>query len=333
VPENAPNIFAINLFASEKDGFLEQIQQKDIPHSPLYPVVRGRLSAVNDQAVREYASKESGRRDESLNRDLALTWGFELPKDNKIIAGVWHDLAQPPELNTVSVEEGLAENLEINLGDTLEFTIETHKVQALVASIRSVEWESFTPNFYMIFYPGSLEGLPTTYIASLHLKKEQRSLLPALIKQFPSATFFDVEFLLNRIRGIAQQISYAVETILYFSLFASLIVFIAIEMILRHYRGYSTAIFKAVGAKVKLIQKVFRLQFIIIGLIAGIIAYVLNVIISFVLSTYLIEGDYIFNYKTAILCLLIAPLLVLGAGYLSIQRTSQIPAKQLLSEN
>ena len=333
VPENAPNMFVINLFETEKDDFLAELQHRDIPHSPLYPIVRGRLSAVNDQPVREYASKESGRQDESLRRDLALTWNFELPKDNLIVAGSWHDAAQPAVENTVSVEEGLADNLEIELGDTLEFTIETQKIQALVTSIRSVEWESFTPNFYMIFYPGSLKGLPTTYIASLHLKKEQRTLLPEIIKQFPSATFFDVKFLLNRIRGIAQQISYAVETILYFSLFASLIVFIAIEMILRHYRSYSTAIYKAVGARVKLIQKVFRLQFIIIGLIAGIIAYVLNVIISFVLSAYLIEGDYIFNYKTAILCLFITPLLVLGAGYLSIQRTSQIPAKQLLSEN
>ncbi len=333
VPENAPNIFVINLFESEKDDFLDELRKTDIPHSPLYPIVRGRLSTVNNQPIRVYASKESGRQDESLSRDLALSWNFELPKDNKIVEGSWHDVAQPQEINTVSVEQGLAENLEIELGDTLEFTIETQKVQAMVTSIRSVEWESFTPNFYMIFYPGSLEELPTTYLASLHLKKEQRSLLPELIKQFPSATFFDVEFLLNRIRGIAQRISYAVETILYFSLFASLVVFIAIEMILRHYRTYSTAIYKALGARVKLIQKIFRSQFIIIGLIAGMIAYALNVIIGFVLSIFLIEGDYILNYKTAILCLLIAPLLVLGAGYLSIQRTSQIPAKQLLSEN
>ena len=129
-----------------------------------------------------------------------------------------------------------------------------------------------------------------------------------------------------------QQISTAVETILYFSLFASLIVFIAIEMILRHYRSYSTAIYKAVGARSELIQKVFRLQFIFIGLIAGTIAYLLNLSIGFIISTYLIEGDYVFNIKTAILCLFIVPILVLVSGYFSIQRTRQTPAKQLLTE-
>ncbi len=337
VPDNAPNIFVINLFENEKQSFLDKVKEQGLTHSPLYPVVRGRLSAINGQPIREYASKETERQDESLGRDLALTWNIQLPKDNKIIQGDWHSehlIQERQEIEaTVSVEEGLAENLEITLGDKLSFTVETQIVEAEVTSIRSVEWESFTPNFYMIFYPGVLDGLPVSYMGSMHLDKQQRPMLRSFVKQFPSATFFDVDFLLNRIRGIAKKISYAVETVLYFALFASVLVFISIEMILRKNRSYSTAIFKAVGADTKLVQKVFRTQFLLIGLIAGIIAYLLNLVISFVLSNYLIEGQFVFNYKTAILCLLVAPLLVLVAGYLSIQRTKQIPVKQLLIES
>ena len=332
VPENAPNFFAINLFVEDKPVFLAELQKNNITHSPLYPIVRGRLSAINGEPVRKYVSKEKVRKDESLNRDLALSWGLELPPDNKIISGKWHELEDSPEQITVSVEEGVAENLKIVLGDTLEFTIETHKVEALVTSIRSVEWESFTPNFYMIFYPGSLDGLPVTYLSSMHLKEFQRTLLPTFIQKFPNVTFFDVDFLLTRIRGIMRQISTAVETILYFSLFASLIVFIAIEMILRRYRSYSVAIYKAVGAKSEFIQKVFRSQFIFIGLISGAIAYFLNISIGFIISIYFIEGDYVFNIKTAILCLLIVPALVLTSGFFSIQRVNQTPAKKLLTE-
>ncbi len=337
VPDNAPNIFVINLFENEKQSFLDKVKEQGLTYSPLYPVVRGRLSAINGQPIREYASKETERQDESLGRDLALTWNMQLPKDNKIIQGDWHSehlIQERQEIEaTVSVEEGLAENLEITLGDKLSFTVETQIVEAEVTSIRSVEWESFTPNFYMIFYPGVLDGLPVSYMGSMHLDKQQRPMLRSFVKQFPSATFFDVDFLLNRIRGIAKKISYAVETVLYFALFASVLVFISIEMILRKNRSYSTAIFKAVGADTKLVQKVFRTQFLLIGLIAGIIAYLLNLVISFVLSNYLIEGQFVFNYKTAILCLLVAPLLVLVAGYLSIQRTKQIPVKQLLIES
>ena len=333
VPDNAPNIFALNIFEEEKEQFLDILNNKGLMHSPLYPVVRGRLSAVNDQPIRQYASKESDRQDESLSRDLALTWNIKLPKDNKIVQGEWHGNKQNQNMASVSVEQGLAKNLEIELGDKLAFTIDTQTVEAKVTSIRSVEWESFTPNFYMIFYPGVLDGLPTTYLASLHLEQSQRSMLRKFVQQFPTATFFDVDFLLNRIRGIAQKISYAVETVLYFALFASILVFISIEMILKKYRIYSTAVFKAVGADTKLIQNVFRAQFILVGLIAGVVAYILNLVVSFILSNYIIEGAFIFNSKTAILCLLLAPLLVLIAGYLSIQRTKQIPVKQLLVES
>ena len=332
VPENAPNIFAINLFDKDKPAFLEALVNYKIDHSPLYPIVRGRLSAVNDVAIHEYASKESERQDESLDRDLALTWNLQLPKDNKIIQGEWHKSQASDQGNAVSIEQGIAENLAVELGDTLTFTIETATVSTIVTSVRSVEWESFSPNFYMIFSPGTLDGLPTSYMTSLRLNNQQRTILPTLVELFPSATFFDVDFLLSRIRGITQKISYAVETVLYFALLSSILVFISIEMILRKHRIYSTAIFKAIGADTNLIQKVFRIEFILIGLISGVIAYILNLCISFGVTNYIIDGDLIFNGKTAFLCLVIAPVTVLIAGYISVFRTTQVSVIKLLSE-
>jgi putative ABC transport system permease protein len=332
VPENAPNIFAINIFEKDKPEFLLSLDEFKIDHSPLYPIVRGRLSAVNNVLIQQYASQESERHEESLTRDLALTWNLVLPKDNEIIEGEWHTSKFIDQANTVSIEQGIAENLAIKLGDTLAFTIETQTVSAVVTSIRSVEWESFSPNFYMMFSTGALDELPMSYMTSLRIDKQQKTILPTLVKLFPSATFFDVDFLLNRIRGITQKISYAVETVLYFALLSSFLVFISIEMILRKHRIYSMAIFKAVGADTKLIQKIFRIEFILIGLISGVIAYILNLCISFGITNYIIDGDVIFNVKTAFLCLVIAPVIVLIAGYVSVFRTRQVSVIKLLSD-
>ena len=149
VPENAPNVFAINLLEKETQRFQAFLDQYKINHSPLYPIIRGRLSAVNQILINEYTSAESGLNDESLERDLALTWSRDLPENNKILNGEWHKVDE--QINRVSVEEGIAENLEIEIGDTLTFTVEAEKISAVVTSIRSVEWESFMPNFYMIF--------------------------------------------------------------------------------------------------------------------------------------------------------------------------------------
>lgn len=330
VPKNAPNVFAINLLEKETQRFQAFLDQYKINHSPLYPIIRGRLSAVNQILINEYTSAESGLNDESLERDLALTWSRDLPENNKILNGEWHKVDE--QINRVSVEEGIAENLEIEIGDTLTFTVEAEKISAVVTSIRSVEWESFMPNFYMIFSPGTLDELPTTYIASLYIDKEERTLIRDFVEAFPSATFFDVDFLLNRIRQIANKVSYAVETVLYFSLLASLLIFISIEMILHKYRTYSTAIFKAVGADINLVQKVFRTEFILIGIMSGVIAYLLNTIVSIGVSNYVIEGNYVFNMKTAILCLVIAPLMVVITGYITVHRTKQTSVSALIAE-
>lgn len=333
IPDDAPNIFVINLFEDDKQTFFDELTKRKLGHSPVYPIARGRLSAVNDVPIREYASKETERQDESLGRDLSLTWSSELAADNEIVQGEWHDSKIDTGENSVSVEQGLAENLEIKLGDRLTFTIETKTVTAVVSSIRTVEWESFMPNFYMIFSPGTLDNFPITYLSSFLLESEERVILREFVSLFPSATFFDVDFLLNRIRGISEKISYAVEMVLYFALVSCLLVFISIELILRQYRIYSTAIFKAVGASTSLLQRIFRIEFLLVGFIAGIVAYLLNVIVSFAISNYIIEGDFILNIKTAILCIIIAPLMVLLAGFISIHRTKQVSVNSLLRES
>ncbi|MEM8845337.1 MAG: FtsX-like permease family protein, partial [Pseudomonadota bacterium] len=178
----------------------------------------------------------------------------------------------------------------------------------------------------------TLDEFPSTYITSLYLTEQQRPLISSFVKNYPSATFFDLDFVLERAHSIIEKVGYAVEAILYFSLISSILVFIAIEMILRRYRLYSVAIFKAVGASTKLIQKIFRTEFILIGLFSGLIAYVLNMMVTLIITHYVIDGGFIFNPKTVILCFVITPLIVYCAGYLSIDRTKRQPIGSLLKE-
>lgn len=332
VPEDAPNFFVINLFEQNKKSFIDELNQLGLASSELYPIVRGRLTTINNRPVREVVSKESRRGDNILNRDLALTSATSVPKDNAIIQGKWHQESSPHAYNSISIESELAEKLGIILDDELEFTVDTATVKGKITSIRTVEWESFTPNFYMIFAPENLDHLPTTYIGSFKLTQEQRPFISSLVNKFPNASFFDVDFLLKRIQGISKQISFAIEIILYFSLAASLIVFTAIELILHHSRVYSTAVYKAVGAQTSLIKRIFRSQFIIVGITAGLFAYILNIIIGFTLTQFIIESEFVFNYKTALLCLLFTPLLIVISGLISVQKTQQTPAKKLLEQ-
>lgn len=331
IPGDAPNFFAVNLLPETLPRFQALLRDHAVAHSPPYPVVRGRLAAVRGVAIRQYEAQ--GHEHESLDRDLALTWSDQLPYDNAIVAGAWHQAGPvTPAAAEVSVEQEVAEALDIRLDDQLTFTVATQRVSARVTSIRTVQWESFTPNFYMIFRPGSLQGLPYTGLQSMYIEARQRPLLPQLAAAFPEVSFLDVDFLLQRIRLIIDQLSNTVNIILWLALFSGFLVFVASEMILRRGRSYSVALCKALGASSTQVQAIFRLQLLLVGGSAGVLAWSLNALAQWLVVNWYIEGPWVFNPVTTLCCLLGAPLAVYLAGYLSLRRYSRAPVSGLLAE-
>ena len=327
VPADAPNFFAINLGDADVEPFAAVLERNAIPHSPLYPIVRGRPSQVNGETIEDYVSKDARRDHESLRRDLSLTWSWQLPKGNRITAGAWHSPGAPPG---ISVEQELAENLGWQLGDELGFIINTQTLRATITSIRSVDWESFTPNFYIIFTPGMMDGLPATHLASLRLEQRQRTLIADMVRQFPSATFFDVAFLLERIRAIIGQLGSAVSILMYGALLAGVLVFVVVEAICQGQRRQMSALCRAMGARAAWVRRIYRWQFVGIGLLAGALGYLINTLVGIFASWWILETPWIFNPTTALLCLTVPPLLCLATGTIALKRGGHTPLTTLL---
>src|SRR5690606_35764730 len=175
---------------------------------------------------REHVTKDSpGER--AINRDLSLTWAADLAPDNMLREGHWW--AQPPsgEQHQVSIEAELADSLGVALGDRLGFLVGGRSLDAEVSSIREVNWDNFTPNFYMVFSPGALDGAPTTLLTSFHLPSEQRDQLRQLTRAFPAMTLLEVEAILDQLRDILAQVTLAVEYVLIFVLLAGFTVLFA----------------------------------------------------------------------------------------------------------
>ncbi|MGB5306561.1 MAG: FtsX-like permease family protein, partial [Gammaproteobacteria bacterium] len=167
LPVDAPNHFAINILPEQRAAFQAFMDTSGITTAQLYPMVRGRLMEINGTTVRKAVTKEA-RSDNAINRELNLTWTTELQSDNRILKGRWWQ-PQDTGISRVSVESKLAERMGIELGDTLGFAIGAQRFSAVVASIRSVQWDSFRPNFYMVFPPEVIERFPATYMTSFYL--------------------------------------------------------------------------------------------------------------------------------------------------------------------
>lgn len=295
LPDDAPNHFALNILPAEQQAFTQTLEHIGARSAPLYPVIPGRLVSINGEPVRTEVTKEDRNQDRgtrAINRDLSLTWSATLPADNQLREGQWWDSAGQPDTARVSIEAELADSLGVSLGDTLGFVIEGRQLDAQVSSIRTVEWDNFTPNFYMIFAPGDLDGLPATLLTSFYLPPEQREQLRQLNRQFPAMTLLEVAPLLAQIRGILQQVTLAVEYVLVFVLLAGLTVLFAALQATLDERLHQGALLRTLGAGRALLRRASWMEFLLLGLLAGLLAVVAAELATWALYRFALNLDW-----------------------------------------
>ncbi|WP_312921911.1 ABC transporter permease [Stutzerimonas nitrititolerans] len=331
LPADAPNHFVLNVLPADRDAFNERVQALSTSSVPLYPVVPGRLVAINYEPVRQLVSKES-QGERAVRRDLSLTWAEELPADNHLTAGTWWQPGSAAELPGVSVEAELAESLQLQLGDRLSFTVGGLTRDVTVTSLREVNWDSFQPNFYMIFEPGTLQDMPTTYMTSFHLPPGRDRELVQLARDFPSATLLQVEALLGQLRSILAQVSLAVEYVLLFVLAAGLAVLFAGLQATLDERIRQGALLRALGADRALLLKARRTEFGLLGATSGLLAALGCELVSALLYQFVFDLRWQ-PHPWLLLLPLVGALLVGGAGVLGTRRALNASPLNVLRES
>lgn len=314
LPERAPNHFVVNVLPGEVERFEAFLHDHAIASAQLYPLVRGRLTAVNATPVEQVLTPgdDGGG---AVNRELNLTWSNTLQEDNAIVAGRWwtaQDAGQP----LVSLEAKLAERLGARVGDTLVFTFGGGSELAVrVTSLRTVKWDSFKPNFFVIFAPGVLDAQPATWMTSLYAAPEQRAAMAQMVREFPAVTVIDLERLMEQVRRIMEQVTLAVEYVLIFVLLAGFAVLYAALQASLDERLYEGALLRTLGASRYQLRAGHLAEYALLGALAGLFAAAGSELIAWQLYTRVFQLDYVFKWPLWLLLPPIGALLIGAAGY------------------
>lgn len=330
LPKNAPNYFALNILPAEKQAFSERLVQLSAPSAPLYPVVPGRLVSINGEPVREIVSKDSSG-DRAVQRDLSLTWAADLPAGNRITEGNWWSAQPADAVPGVSVEAKVAQSLKLKLGDQLSFTVAGVNREARVTSLRSINWDNFQPNFFMIFQPGTLKDLPATYLTSFYLSPGHDQQVIELSRAFPAVTILQVEALLEQLRSILAQVTLAVEYVLLFVLAAGMAVLFSGLQATLDERIRQGALLRALGAERRLLVKARRIEFGLLGAVSGLLAALGSELVSLVLYRFAFDLPW-HPHPWLLLLPLIGALLVGGAGVFGTRRALNASPLSVLRE-
>ncbi len=293
LPVDAPNQFVINVQPDQVQPMQAFFAARGLQEARLHPMVRGRLTALNARPV-SGADYSEDRAKRLVEREFNLSWAAQPPEGNRIVAGNWW--AQGTRAaHEVSVEKGLAETLGLKLGDKLTWRIADREMTVTITSLRSVEWDSFRANFFVIAPPGLLESYPATFITSFHLPAENRAWLAQLVRAFPNVTLIDVDALMTKVRAIMDRVNLSVQYVFLFTLLAGLTVLYSAIQSTQDERLYESALLRTLGASRAHILKGLAAEFVAIGLLAGVLAALAANLAGLVLARQVFQLDYTFD--------------------------------------
>ena len=332
LPVGAPNHFLINITEEQVDEVKRYFDNQNVETSGLYPMVRGRLTHINSTPVSSPVIKNKNVN--ALNRELNLTWTEDLPSDNTIERGSWW-YAAPAEqkVDRVSVESTLAEKLDLALGDQLTFTIADQKIEVKIQSIRTVEWDSMRPNFYVILPKGALANLSSSYITSVYLSSSQKVLLNDFSRNFPTVTILEIDQLIDKIQTIIIQVSSVIELIMYLILAAAVLVVVALINISMGERYREGALLRTLGAKSKLIVWSQFIEFGVIGLLSGFVSIVSAELVVWAIQSKLFNATFIWHFELWLWLPILSGVSIGGAGYYLVRRVTTVPPLSILRHN
>lgn len=323
LPADLPNYFFINIPPQSRDAFVAYLHARGARTSRVLPMIRGRLTGIDGRPVEQMRFADH-RGEEFANREQNLTWSAALGADNRVVAGRWWtaaDYGQP----LVSISTEFERWLGLRLGDRLTFDIAGETLTVRVASIRKVKWDSFRPNFFIVFAPGLLEKLTGTYLTSAYLAPAAAESLAHLARRFPSVSIFDIDDLLADVRSVLDKAVLAVQSVFGFTLLAGLTVLLAAVQSSRDERRYESAIMRTLGASRRTVLHGVLAEFAVLGVISGLIAAAGASLAAYWLTRRVLDLPYVFSPWACIAGILGGGLVVVASGWMATRSVVRQP--------
>lgn len=326
LPKETPNYFAINIPTSVVPKFKQYLIDNQITVGSFYPIVRGTLIKINQEPV-STIPEESGKRT-GIHRPLNLTWTQELPFDNKILQGEWFS-AQDVGKPVLSIEKAMAERLNVGIGDELTFMINTQEIHARISNIRSVQWDSFTPNFYVIYPAGVLEQIASTSMTSFYMTKDKEKILLELVKKFPQINLLSVTAMLDMANVVISLLSLVVGFVWLFTLLVGILLLLAVILSNMKLRNYQNNLMRILGASIRQVQSILLLEYIVLGAIAGLLGSGIAVGVAQFVSKKYFAMYYQINWWNLVVGCIVGVIVMLVGGVLGTRKSLNTAPIQL----
>ena len=325
-PVNAPDRFVINVQPDQTQAFQAALKQSGVKGYDWYPMIRGRLVAINGKAVSplDYTDDRAKR---LVDREFNLSARAAKPEHNPVVQGQWKE----GESDAVSVEIGIAKTLGLKMGDRLRFDVGGVISEGRITSLRKVDWGSMRANFFVIYPVDNLPDVPLSYMAAFKTP-DVPTFERNLLQQFPNVTSVDLRATLTQIQNVLDQVIRAVEFLFAFTLMAGLLVLTAAVTSTREERKREFAIMRALGATGRLLSQVQTAELMGVGLLAGFLASLVAELVGWGLARFVFEFEWTASLWVPVAGALTGAVLAWIAGWWGLAEVLRQPVSQTLRQ-
>jgi putative ABC transport system permease protein len=289
LPENAPNYFLINIQPEQVESTRQYISEAGIKSQGLFPMATARLLEINGE-VPDPEDFADPRAENRIKGNVRLSWSEELPKANRVIKGEWWSTDQ--QAHQVSLARSWADELELEIGDTLTFDVGSERVTAEITSIREVDWDSFEVNFFILLTPAAIDEVPHSFISSLYVEPTKGDQVSNLVRLHSNISVINVGAVLQRVRTIIDRVSLTVQSVFGFTLLAGVTVLVAALQAGLVARIYEGAVLRTLGGSRKQLRRAVLSEFAMLGGVAGLLAAVAAIAVGWILADQVFKMPY-----------------------------------------
>lgn len=322
LPDDAPNHYLFNVQVDQIDRINAATDELKISKSDWYPMVRGRVVSVNGTSIQSLFPEDKGE-PEIYERELNLTWSSILGKGNELVSG---DFAA----NGLSIEKNAAQEANLSMGDILSINIGGNVVTLPITSIRTVDWGSMQPNFYLILPKASLQNSPANFVSSVFISNDNAQSFYKTMSEYPTVSILNVGDLLKQIQTIIEQLSQAIQLVLLCILSAGGLVLLASVRSTLEERLEEGALLRVLGARKALVRQALFIEFGALGLFSGLIAAAGAEACLYALQVFVFKSQAVWHPLLWGLGPMIGVLLISAIGLFASRTVLKVPPMLLL---
>lgn len=331
--ENQSNTILFDIQPSQKDGVVKLMNDNKLKVNQVVPIITCRLSELKGRTVDSLQRDTSDRVPNwALTREYRVTYRDSLHHSEELIKGKVQYKSAVNDSIFVTISEGMEENLEVKIGDSLVFDVQGVPVKAYISGVRKVDWPKDPPNFIFVFPNGVLEGAPQIYVTATRIDDQQQAnrFQQELVMQFPNVSLIDLRLILGTINDLFDKLGLIIRFLALFSIVTGLVVLAGAVINSKFVRIKENVLLRTVGARTRQITQITLIEYAYLGLFSALTGMILSLGGGWLLTKFFFEITFAFDWIELLTIGFGVIILTMAIGWFNSREVITTPPLQVL---